>query len=207
MCPFLQTYWIFTTSIGNLEHYEMILVVFFLMLLAHSHWTRWWVSFFSNTYSFIYAYVCVPHLCRNLGADKRGHQVPWKWSYKKLRAAIWVSGTKPGSSTSTGNVLILWAISSGPWWSSLHPSSHRFVYWACVVAKVGSHVSMDRKPDSKEVKEDVNGDHQQSPHINPLLSVIIVRALTTEIRETNFQRHLICLHSPSSCNCLPTVFI
>ena len=59
------------------------------------------MSFFKEIYSFYvygcfaYVHVCAPCACCVSGGQKRGSD-PQGWSYRQLRAAVWVLGMNPG---------------------------------------------------------------------------------------------------------------
>jgi hypothetical protein len=80
-------------------------------------YTRW--EFFKLLFLFYLStcFACMNActLCAYLGPmeARRGHQMPWNWSYKWLWASMWVMQTKPGSSPRVASELN-WAISPAP---------------------------------------------------------------------------------------------
>ena len=38
-------------------------------------------------YGCVYVAVCTPHAC-SCAATRKGHLIPWNWSYRELRASI-----------------------------------------------------------------------------------------------------------------------
>jgi hypothetical protein len=49
--------------------------------------------------------VCVSHMCLVPAELRRGHWIPWNWSYRQLLAALWVLGAKPHFSVRAVNAL------------------------------------------------------------------------------------------------------
>lgn len=51
-------------------------------------------------------YVYVPHKCLVPTEARRGHWLPWNWSYRLLWISLWVSGTEPRSSPKAANAAL-----------------------------------------------------------------------------------------------------
>lgn len=68
-------------------------------------------SLLNEKFNFIYVYncfacvhVCVPHGCLVLMESRRGHPIPWHWSYRQIWATMWILGLKPGSSRRAASI-------------------------------------------------------------------------------------------------------
>lgn len=51
------------------------------------------------------AHMSVQHVSAFPEEARRGHQIPWDWSYRSLLLVMWVSGTDPGYSVTAVSVL------------------------------------------------------------------------------------------------------
>lgn len=101
-----------------------------------------WDTFVWNYFvynSFVYRDLCSPHVCL-VSAEVRKHLLPWYWSFRQLRAAIWVFGIELRSYARTRHVHIHWDIVSANLWDfttnislvrylALHISIGYFVKW------------------------------------------------------------------------------
>lgn len=47
---------------------------------------------------YVGACMSVYHVCTVPKETRRGHQIPWDWSYRRLLAIMWVRGIRPESS-------------------------------------------------------------------------------------------------------------
>lgn len=61
-----------------------------------------------------YMYNYVPLICLEPVEARRGHHMPCNWSYGLLWDTLWVLGTEPRFSRSTGSALNCWAIFPRP---------------------------------------------------------------------------------------------
>ena len=75
------------------------------------HWVLI-VLFYLYEY-FAHKNVCAPHVCLVPAEVRRGHWIPWIWSYEQLWAATWMLGIRPLQSDSALNH---WAIPAAPSW-------------------------------------------------------------------------------------------
>ena len=60
-----------------------------------------------------HGYLCTMYVCLVIMKNTR-YQVPWRWSYRSLWAAMWVLETEPRCSARSATGLNLWAILPAP---------------------------------------------------------------------------------------------
>lgn len=85
-------------------HFSFFLSFFFLFILY-----AWVFSLYICT-------ICMPSACRG----QKVHNISCNWSYRWLRAAIWILRTESGSSGKVAHVLNYWAI----YLACLHAPDH-----------------------------------------------------------------------------------